>query len=71
MHRNIIRIISFVCGLGVITVGFAVSSSVQARQAEQTVHQTQVRALTDAVGHLEAMAPISHWPSPPTNRCPR
>ena len=56
MHRNIIRIISFICGLGLVTVGFAVSSSVQARQAEQTVHQTQVRALTDAVGHLEAMA---------------
>lgn len=56
MQRKTIRAISFVCGLALVAAGFAVSAAAQTRKAERTAHEAQVRALTDAVGHLEAMA---------------
>lgn len=56
MSKRAIRALSFVVGLALLTVGFAASAVAQARDIRQSAHEAQVRALTDAVGHLEAMA---------------
>lgn len=56
MHRKSIRAISFVCGLALVTVGFVVAVTAQVRDSRRLVREAQVRALTDAVGHLEAVA---------------
>ncbi len=56
MSKRAIRVLSFVVGLALAAVGFAASAAVQAREIRQTAQERRVRALTDAVGHLEAMA---------------
>ena len=56
MSRRAIRALSFVLGLALVTVGFAVSAIWQTRALRQRVQEAQTRALTDAVGHLESMA---------------
>lgn len=56
MAKRTVLALSFTVGLALTAVGFALSAGWQVREAERRAEETQVRALTDAVGHLEAMA---------------